>query len=172
MLLGSAVLLPSAACGGDDYRIHDDDDGTATTNAGGSAGSSSTSSAGGSAACAATSGSYLFALSLSLLPSAPILFDSQVTVTDSSNGGQLTMTLQPIDRCDRATLVGSPTVVGPVPLDGDGSFSTTIDSVTVPEEANPLTGTDLVAVIELSGNIGELSVRALLKPSRRCLRRS
>jgi hypothetical protein len=52
--------------------------------------------------------------------------------------------LQPLDAHDWHTPVGVPTSGGPFALDQDGLFDAAFATVTVPPEANPISGTELV----------------------------
>jgi hypothetical protein len=99
-------------------------------------------------------GAYIFALSPILLPEGPLLFDTQMTVTDGPNGLQFTWLLQPLDRCDRMSPVGDPITIGPIDLAADGSFTAMPPPLSVTDgAANPLSGNPLVADIDLTGLI-------------------
>lgn len=100
-------------------------------------------------------GNYLFALSAVLAPKFPILFDTDLTITaGGANGLQFTLLLQPLDRFDRMTPVGTPVTIGPGDLNADGSFDVDPPLISVTGMANSLSGSDLeVDLTTLNGHI-------------------
>jgi hypothetical protein len=134
MVLAGCML---AACSGK-ARVESDDDGSGgVTNA---ASSGATGAGGGLA-----SGNHVMAVSLVLDPAKPVVFDVVVDV----QGERLTLTLQPLAAADRTTPVGASVNGGPYALLPEGVYIATLDGMTVPGEANPISGNDVVADVAL-----------------------
>lgn len=105
------------------------------------------------------SGRYFMALATVTAPSLPIYFDTTVTVdenflvdfsfqplktdTDPLNGGAA--------RPDARTPAGDPIVVEDVQLTEEGTFTLSLVDASVNGEANPLSGGNILATIELEG---------------------
>lgn len=97
------------------------------------------------------SGRYLLALSTVLAPDQPLLFAVDVEV--SSDLELATLELQPLttdDDDEPRTPIGDRIVLEDVPYDAEGTLSADLGEVTVPGRANPITGSDIVASVQLS----------------------
>lgn len=94
-------------------------------------------------------GEFFFALSSQLAKKKPITFLATLT-TDDEDG--LSMTLQPLDKADRATPIGPAIEVGPYPI-VDGGFTATLPELVVPGAANPISAADIRAQIRLVGSV-------------------
>lgn len=90
-------------------------------------------------------GTYFFTLSASIADDIPLVFLTTVT-TEDSGGGALSMTweMQPLNKDDRKTPVGSPLTVGPFPISG-GSMSYIASILAVDGAANPISGSPIEA---------------------------
>jgi hypothetical protein len=97
------------------------------------------------------SGRYLLALSTTLAPAQPILFSSDVDV--AADLETIDVTFQPLttDAADppRAA-TGESLEVDGVPYDEDGSFGFDLGEVTVPSDANPISGSAIVATVTIT----------------------
>lgn len=106
-------------------------------------------------------GTYLFALSAQLKPSAPILFIAQVTAVEGGETGmQVSFQLTPLGtpyRDDDAIPVLEPAEgekdLGAFPIQPDGSFVAAFPEITVTGLANSITPRDLTATVTLRGQI-------------------
>jgi len=105
------------------------------------------------------SGRYFLSIATSLAPTTPLYFDTTVTVDENF---VVNFSFQPVKtdldpfagnmpRPDARTPVGDPIVVGNVQLTEEGTFSVTLTDANVAGAANPISGGDIVATIELSG---------------------
>lgn len=97
------------------------------------------------------SGRYLLALSTTLMPDAPLLFAVEAEV--ASDLTRIDLQLQPLtsDADDEPrTAIGDSFGVSDIPYDEDGSFSADLGDVSVPGRANPITGSDIVASVQLT----------------------
>jgi len=110
-------------------------------------------------ALADVNGTFLLALSAVIAVENPLQFYATVTFTPSADGGMLQMNLQPLSLSQGETTVprlpvGESLEIGPVPVTAAGSFELPIEEpVMVTGEANPITGSDIVATLNLSGAI-------------------
>jgi hypothetical protein len=100
-------------------------------------------------AVAETMGDHLFTLSAALGPDQPVLFDTQLAY----DGMALTFTMQPLLAMDRMTKTGMPVMLGPYTVAPDGCFAADFPELSVPGEANPISGTVIVADIAITGRI-------------------
>lgn len=104
-------------------------------------------------------GDFLLALGAVIAPETPLQFYATVTFTPSADGGMVAMLLQPLSLDPLATTVprvpvGDALSVGPVPVTAAGSFELPIqEPVMVSGMANPITGSDIVATLNLSASI-------------------
>jgi hypothetical protein len=106
-------------------------------------------------------GTFLFALAAVIDLAHPLQFYSTVTFTASPDGqgGMLMMDLQPLSLVPQGTTmprlpVGDVLTLPPVPVDATGGFAIMIaEDVMVTGEANPITGSDIVATLNLVGTI-------------------
>lgn len=118
--------------------------------------SASTSGSGGGCAAPAAGeldGPYVFALSASLDPPNPVLFDAQITSADGATGLELSFVLQALDAKDRMTKVGESFPLGPFVVAADGTFEADFPPLAVVGTANPISGSDLEADVSLSGTV-------------------
>ncbi len=110
-------------------------------------------------ALADVSGTFLFALSAVIDPTHPMQFYTTVTFTPGGDGGTLAMDLQPLSLDVGSTTaprmqVGEVLSLPATPVDAAGAFGFVIENpVMVTGAANPITGGDIVATLELSGVI-------------------
>lgn len=93
-------------------------------------------------------GEFFFALSSQLAKKKPITFLAQLT----TDAGGVSMSLQPLDKADRATPVGPAIEVGPYPI-VDGRFTAAFPLLVVPGAANPISPADIKAQITLVGSV-------------------
>ncbi|HSO00070.1 MAG TPA: hypothetical protein VLS89_17375 [Candidatus Nanopelagicales bacterium] len=104
-------------------------------------------------AAGAIDGDYLLALSATLNPAKPILFLAQVTTSAMGDGLGFSMNLQALTAADRSTPVGAATDVGPFQVNADGSFVADLPPLTVPNTANPITGSEIQADATMTGSL-------------------
>jgi hypothetical protein len=116
-------------------------------------------------------GTFLFALETSLGPDLPLQFATTITFTFDPDGGGATgdFSFQPLSLEQGQSLtprmfVGEPLVYDGIAFDPDGNFTIDMGTVMVTGEANPVTGSDIVATLIVDGSIvhmdalcGELS---------------
>lgn len=103
-------------------------------------------------------GVFFLAVSTDISPGVPLLFGTTVEVAE--DGETANMVFQPLvaDRLfgvpkpNAREPVGDAITVNDIPLN-DGTFVADMGRVTVDGEANPITGTDILAIIILNGNI-------------------
>ena len=103
------------------------------------------------------SGRYLLALATTLAPTAPIYIETTVTVDPADF--TIDFVFQPLKtdmvdgmpRPDARTAVGPQIVVDDVPLSEEGRFEVDLGMVEVNGDANPISGGDIVATIQLQG---------------------
>jgi hypothetical protein len=114
----------------------------------------------GGGVVADVSGTFLFAVSAVLQPNTPLQFVSTQTFTPTPDGGgTLDLSLQPLSLDVGSTTmprqpVGEAIDIPQVPVAPDGTFTIAFpDVVMVTGEANPITGSDIAAVLTLQGSI-------------------
>ena len=97
------------------------------------------------------SGQYLLGLSTTLAVGVPILFSCDVTV--AADLETLDLSIQPLttdaDSTPRVPTGETFTAAG-VPYAEDGSFTADLGDVTVPGNANPISGSDIVASVVIT----------------------
>jgi hypothetical protein len=96
------------------------------------------------------SGRYLLALSTSLSPTKPLLFALDAELSDDL--ATIDLTFQPLttdDDDEPRVAIGDAIDVADVPYASDGTFSADLGEVTVPGRANPITGSDIIATVQL-----------------------
>jgi len=96
------------------------------------------------------SGRYLLALSTVLGPDQPLLFAVGAEV--SSDLSTADLELQPLttdDDDEPRTAVGQSFQLNDIAYEMDGTFSVDLGEVAVPGRANPITGSDIVARVQL-----------------------
>ncbi|GEM_PF-1005042 len=105
-------------------------------------------------------GTFLFALETSLGPDAPLQFATSIDFTYSETGDSGTMDLcfQPLTLDQGSTteprvFVGDPLCYDGIPVDSEGEFDFDMGLIQVAGAANPITGSDIEATIEMSGSI-------------------
>jgi hypothetical protein len=104
-------------------------------------------------------GTFLLALAAVIDPEHPLQFYTTSTFTPGAEGGTLALDLQPLSLEVLSTTtprlpVGDPLVLPAAPVDASGGFMITIaEPVMVTGEANPITGSDIVATLVLTGSI-------------------
>lgn len=105
------------------------------------------------------SGDFLFALAAVIDPAHPLQFYTTVTFTATADGGTADMQLQPLSLDQGGTVaprqpVGEVLPLLGVPVDASGKFQVMIaQPVMVTGMANPITGSDIVATLNLDGVI-------------------
>lgn len=98
-------------------------------------------------------GRFLVTLSISVSPDQVVQVLADVKLTDKGDGtASFDATYQPLDAKAR-TPVGSPFTGRNIAVASDGTFTDDQPQVMFPKEANPITGTDLVANVTLHGTI-------------------
>lgn len=104
-------------------------------------------------------GTFLLALSAVIAAEYPLQFYTTVTFVPTPEGGTVTLELQPLSLDPQTTTtprqpVGDALTVGPAMVNASGSFELPItEPVMVTGEANPITGSDIVATLNLSASI-------------------
>ena len=104
------------------------------------------------------SGDFLLAVSASFAEDTPLQFIATSSVTVDADGKQLrAVTLQPLSLEQGEVLkprqpVGDPLVFEGLPI-VDGRFTIDAGTVMVTGEANPITGSDIIATLLLTGSI-------------------
>lgn len=98
-------------------------------------------------------GQYLFAISVTLAPTKPILALTDVTTPASGGGTGFAFDAQPLSAADRRTPVGQKVSLGPFRVDEDGAYRAEIPNLQVTGAANPVTGGDIAADAVLSGTL-------------------
>jgi hypothetical protein len=96
------------------------------------------------------SGRYLLALSTVLAPDQPLLFAVDAEVSSDLTTADLE--LQPLttdDDDEPRTAVGESFRLNDIAYDKEGTFSADLGEVAVPGRANPITGADIVAQVQL-----------------------
>ena len=96
------------------------------------------------------SGRYLLALSTVLAPDQPLLFEVEAEV--SSDLETIELDLQPLTTQDDEaprTPVGESIRLADITYEVEGTFSADLGDVAVPGRANPITGSDIVASVQL-----------------------
>jgi hypothetical protein len=98
-------------------------------------------------------GRYLFTLSLTLNPKLAFAFDT--TLVLESGGGQtlVGLTMQPLSAADQTSPVGVALAFGGLPIEDDGTFDWELGELTIPGPANPISGIDITAELQLSGGL-------------------
>jgi hypothetical protein len=99
------------------------------------------------------SGRYLLALSTTLAPDTPLLFAAEAEV--SSDLSSVALQLQPLtsDQDDEPRMpIGERFGVSDVPYEEDGTFDADLGDISVPGRANPITGSDIVANVQLAAS--------------------
>lgn len=108
----------------------------------------------------ALSGEYLFALSAVVDPAHPFQFRARVDAKDDPGGGALLeILLQPLALDVLSTNTPRTPVGDPIPIvigvGADGTFGAELPEMRISGAANPITGSDLVATVGLSGSVGD-----------------
>jgi hypothetical protein len=104
------------------------------------------------------SGSYLLALSTTLAPGQPLLFSCEVTV--AADLETLALSVRPLtteDDAEPRTPTGERFEASAVAYGEDGSFSADFGEVTVPSDANPISGADIVATVAITATAFPMS---------------
>jgi hypothetical protein len=103
-------------------------------------------------------GSYLLALSTTLAPGQPILLGCEVSVASDLETLELTFQALTTDEADppRAP-TGEPFTIADVVYEQDGSFSADLGEVTVPSDANPISGSEIIATVAFSARAVPMS---------------
>ncbi len=96
-------------------------------------------------------GQFIFAFSASLDPASPVLFDTKLTTSMGASGLEMKLKFQPLAAADRKTPVGMPLELGPFQVKADGSFDADFPPLDVTGAANPISGSDITAKVELIG---------------------
>lgn len=96
------------------------------------------------------SGRYLLALSTSLSPTKPLLFTLDAEVSEDLTSIDLVFQPLTTDVDDEPrTAIGDAFNVDDLPYASDGTFEADLGEVTVPGRANPITGSDIIATVQL-----------------------
>lgn len=106
-------------------------------------------------AAAKVSGDYLVSLVAKQFKTKPIVFIGTMNATAGDDGGlDVTLVVQPISKDDRKTKVGEPTPeLGPFAVAKDGAFTFDLGPITIPGEANPVTGSEIKADADMIGRM-------------------
>ena len=99
-------------------------------------------------------GPALLALETTTSPEVPILFLGEVETPDLDGKTAVKYSYMALDASDRKTQVGDPLVVGPYPIQEDGSFDAPTAESTLPGSANAiLPGVPITSRLTLHGTI-------------------
>ncbi len=99
-------------------------------------------------------GPALLALETTTSPDVPILFLGEVETPDLDGKTAVKYSYMALDASDRKTKVGDPLVVGPYPIQEDGSFDAPTAESTLPGSANAiLPGVPITSQLTLHGTI-------------------
>ena len=108
---------------------------------------------GGGGAIADVTGTFLLAIATTIAPDRPLQFLAEVTLTPAAAGtATLSLVAQPLSVAAR-TAVGSPIAVSNVAVDARGRLTLPFGAQTVTGAANPISGSDILATITLTGAI-------------------
>lgn len=104
------------------------------------------------------SGTFILGLDPSVNPGLPLQFIVTGTFTPSPTGGSLNLEMQPLSLEPQQTTmprlpVGDALIFNDIEVREDGSYDVDLGEVTVIGEANPITGSELVATLTMSGFI-------------------
>ena len=135
----------------EDFATRYDDIHKGTGGSGGGAG-------GGEACTPATEGEldghYMFTISARLSPKKAFALDATFTTHDDGAGGLTAdLDLQPLSKDDQTTPVGTVLSFTNLPVGADGNFTWDFGMVTLPGVANPITGSDVVTTLVLTGQL-------------------
>jgi hypothetical protein len=104
-------------------------------------------------------GTFLFALETSLGPDTPLQFATTVAMEFTDDGGAIAeFSFQPLSLEVGATttprqFVGDPLVYPDIVISPEGEYEIDMGTVMVTGEANPVTGSDIVATLQVLGEI-------------------
>ncbi|EDM75116.1 hypothetical protein PPSIR1_34063 [Plesiocystis pacifica SIR-1] len=105
-------------------------------------------------------GTYLFALVTTLDPETPLQFVTTVDMTVAEDGlsGEADFTFQPLSldvgsKTAPREFVGDPLVYAGIPIDANGGYTIDMGTVQVTGAANPITGSDIEATLQVLGEI-------------------
>jgi hypothetical protein len=98
-------------------------------------------------------GQYLFAISVTLAPTKPILALADVTTPASGGATGFAFDAQALSAADGRTPVGQKVSLGPFQVDQNGAYRAAIRDLRVVGAANPVTGGDIAADLVLSGSL-------------------
>ena len=97
-------------------------------------------------------GTYLFTLSAVLQPKTAFALDAQLTTVADGDGLTVDLVLQPLSKTDQSTPVGDPITLTGLAVNEDGTFDWDLgDDVTLIGDANPISPSDIVTSLSLSG---------------------
>ncbi|NVB36673.1 hypothetical protein G6O69_02440 [Pseudenhygromyxa sp. WMMC2535] len=106
------------------------------------------------------SGTYLFALVTTLDPETPLQFVTTIDMVVADDGQSATadFSFQPLSldvgaKTEPREFVGDPLVYTDVSFDADGNYELDMGNVQVSGEANPITGSDIEATLQVIGEI-------------------
>jgi len=104
------------------------------------------------------SGTFILALDPSILPGLPLQFFVTSTFTPTPSGGSLNLDFQPLSLEPMSTteprlFVGDVISFTDIEVKDDGSFFIDFGNTTLVGEANPITGTEIVATLTMNGFI-------------------
>ena len=111
-----------------------------------------------SGALADISGTHLFALAPSISPTTPLQFIATVTLDITPTGGTMNIEFQPLSLNVGSTteprmFVGEILTLPVTEVDAAGAFAIDLGEVSVVGDANPITGSDIVAMMTMEGAI-------------------
>jgi hypothetical protein len=97
------------------------------------------------------SGTFLLSLAATIQESTPLQFLVQSTLTQNGDGtATLNLAVQPLSASDRMP-VGEVSMAEGTKIDANGQFTIKLGTQMVPGEANPITGSPIVATLDLLG---------------------
>jgi hypothetical protein len=99
-------------------------------------------------------GEFLLSMSVNISPTTPIQFRMENVLTQHPDGtGELDTTITALTADAARVPVGNPFIVNDIPVAVTGEFMFTGTDVMIPGEANPITGSDIVADVVLTGQL-------------------
>jgi hypothetical protein len=99
-------------------------------------------------------GPALLAIETSISPGLPILFMGEVETPELDGKTAVKYSYMALAASDRQTQVGDPLLVGPYPIEEDGSFTAPTAKSTLPGSANTITpGVEITSELTLHGTI-------------------
>lgn len=99
-------------------------------------------------------GDFLMGLSVVIAPDSPVWLRVTNTFTDNGDGtGVVDVVIQPLRYDGDHAAVGEPIVANDIAINSAGQYTVVLTQATIPGEANPITGNDIVGDFNIMGSI-------------------